>query len=135
MHKKSPKALLHIPGRSGDPCTVVGLPLEIVPLQDPFTRKVGDTLKVRVLFHGNSLASANLGWDHPGDGELPSGTVRTDAAGEAYVPITRSGLMTLRLTHMTQPRKKEFEWESFWTTLTFRVPHAVAQTYVVRQLK
>jgi hypothetical protein len=30
--------------------------------------------------------------------------------------------MTLRLTHMTRPKTKDFEWESFWTTLTFRVP-------------
>jgi hypothetical protein len=31
-------------------------------------------------------------------------------------------LMTIRLTHMTRPKTAEYEWESFWTTLTFRVP-------------
>jgi hypothetical protein len=49
-------------------------------------------------------------------------TVRTDKRGEALVPVARTGLMTIRLTHMTRPKATDYEWESFWTTLTFRVP-------------
>ncbi len=122
-YSKSPKALVQVgDGGAGDPSRVLGLTLEIVPLANPFRLKVGDTLRVRVLFRNEPLADANLGWDVPGDGESPSGTVRTDARGEAIVPIARTGLMTVRLTHMTRPRTEEYEWESFWTTLTFRIP-------------
>jgi hypothetical protein len=121
-YSKYPKALVWCgTGGKGDPCRVLGLLLEIVPLRDPSTLKVGDTLGVRVLFRGKPLADANLGWHLPGDGEVPRGTVRTDARGEALVPIARTGLMTIRLTHMTRPRAKDYEWESFWTTLTFRL--------------
>jgi hypothetical protein len=124
-YRKSPKALVRVGGGGeGDPCRVVGLPLEIVPQQDPFALSVGDTLRVRVLFQGEPLPDANLGWDLPGDGEAPSGTVRSDAQGEALVPIASDGLMTIRLTHMTRPKADDYEWESFWTTLTFRVPGA-----------
>lgn len=122
-YSKSPKALVRVgDGKGGDPCKPLGLPLEIVPLTDPFSRKVGDTLKVRVLFDGKPLADANLGWDHPGDGQDPAGTARTDAKGEALIPVARAGLMTIRLTHMTRPKAKDYEWESFWTTLTFHLP-------------
>jgi uncharacterized GH25 family protein len=122
-YSKSPKALVRVgTGGAGDPCRAVGLPLEIVPLQDPFGRKAGEALPVRVLFRGEPLADANLGWDHPGGGEGPAGTVRTDARGEALVPLARAGLMTIRLTHITRPKAEAYEWESFWTTLTFRLP-------------
>jgi uncharacterized GH25 family protein len=121
-YSKSPKVLLRVGNGPGDPLQVLGLPLEIVPLRDPFALKPGDTLGVRVLFQGKPLADANLGWDHPADGEPPSGTVRTNARGEALIPIAHTGLMTIRLTHMTRPKVKDYEWESFWTTLTFRVP-------------
>ncbi len=123
-YSKSPKAILQVgrAGGGGDPCRVLGLPLEIVPLRDPFVLKVGDTLRVRVLFRGKPLADANLGWNLPDDGERPRGTVRTDDKGEALVPIARTGLMSIRLTYMTRPKEKEYEWESFWTTLTFRIP-------------
>jgi hypothetical protein len=122
-YSKSPKALVQVgKGGGGDPCRVLGLPLEIVPLRDPFGLRTGETLAVRVLFKGKSLPEANLGWQLPGDGDTARGTVRTDARGEALIPIARTGLMTIRLTHMTRPKAADYEWESFWTTLTFRVP-------------
>jgi hypothetical protein len=121
-YSKHVKALLRAgEGGDGDPCRVIGLTLEIVPLRDPFTLKPGDTLPVRVLFRGKPLAEANVGWQSPGDGETARGYVRTDARGEALVPIGRAGLMTLRLTHMTRPKAADYEWESFWSTLTFRL--------------
>jgi hypothetical protein len=122
-YSKSPKLLIRVgDGAKGDSTKPVGLPLEIVPMRDPFAVKPGDALKVRVLFEGKPLADANLGWAHPGGGELPAGTVRTDERGEALVPVAKVGLMTIRLTHMTRPNAADYEWESFWTTLTFRVP-------------
>jgi len=121
-YTKSPKLLIQVGrGGEGDASRVVGLPLEIVPLRSPFRLRAGDTLAVRVLFAGKPLADANLGWDLPDDGDAPSGTVRTNSRGEALVPIARVGLMTIRLTHMTRPKADDFEWESFWTTLTFRI--------------
>ena len=107
---------------AGDPSKVVGLPLEIVPLSNPFKLKIGNTLQVRVLFQGQPLPDANLGWDHPGDGEPPNGTVRTNLNGEALIPIQKVGLVTIRLTHMVRPKAVDYEWESFWTTLTFSIP-------------
>jgi len=122
-YSKSPKALLRVGKEAaGDASKAVGLPLEIVPLKDPFTLKPGDTLPVRVLFQNKPLADANLGWAHPDEGEMPRGTVRTDGKGEALIPIGKTGLMTIRLTHMTRPKAKDYEWESFWTTLTWMVP-------------
>jgi uncharacterized GH25 family protein len=122
-YRKSPKVLVRVGMDSkGDPCQVVGLPLEIVPLRNPFALKPDDTLRVRVLFQGKRLAQANLGWTFPDRGDQPVGTTRTDARGEALLPIAQTGLMTVRLTHMTRPKTKDYEWESFWTTLTFRIP-------------
>jgi len=122
-YSKYPKALVRVGnGGGGDPCKPAGLLLEIVPLRDPFALKPGNALPVRVLFRGKPLADANVGWQHPGDGNVARGYVRTDDKGQAHIPIARPGLMTIRLTHMTRPKAKDYEWESFWTTLTFRVP-------------
>jgi hypothetical protein len=121
-YRKSPTALIRFgQGGGGDPCRALDLPLQIVPLKNPFGLKAGDTLRVRVLFGGKPLPEANLGWQLPGDGDLPRGMVRSDSAGEALIPITGAGLMSIRLTHMTRPRTADYEWESFWTTLTFRL--------------
>lgn len=122
QYRKSVKAIVRV-GNSNEGAfeTALGLPLEIVPKTNPLTLKPGMTLAVAVLFDGQALADAHLGWANPGDGDEPRGTVRTNAKGEALIPIARTGLMTVRLTHMTRPRAASHEWESFWTTLTFRV--------------
>lgn len=126
-YRKSPTALAMIgPGKNGAWDKPLDLPLQIVPLQNPFERKVGDTIRVRVYFQKTPLADANLGWQHPGDGDTARGTVRTNTKGEALIPIARAGLITIRLTHMTRPKMPDYEWESFWTTLTFRVPGLAA---------
>jgi uncharacterized GH25 family protein len=122
-YSKHAKALIRVGGAGGgDPCRPLGMHLEIVPLRDPFAVKTGETLPVRVVFAGKPLTEANVGWQLPGDGDAARGYVRTDAKGEALIPIARAGLMTIRLTHMTRPNAKNYEWESFWSTLTFRVP-------------
>jgi uncharacterized GH25 family protein len=121
-YSKYCKALVKVGSGGGDPCKAAGLLLEIVPLRDPFALKSGDSLPVRVLFQGKPLPEANVGWQLPGDGNVARGYVRTDDKGHALIPVVRAGLMTIRLTHMTRPKTKDYEWESFWTTLTFRVP-------------
>lgn len=122
-YSKSPKTLIQVgPGVGGGWDRVLGLPLEIVPLSNPFNLTSGQTLPVRVLFQGKPLPDANLGWAMPGDGEAPRGAIRTNARGEALIPIAQPGLMSIRLTHMTRPKMAEYEWESFWTSLTFRIP-------------
>jgi uncharacterized GH25 family protein len=122
-YRKSPTALFRI-GReaTGDWNKPLDLPLQIVPLQNPFERKAGDTLKVRVYFQRQPLKDANIGWQRPGDGDTAAGYVRTDQSGDALIPVAQAGLMTIRLTHMTRPKAADYEWESFWTTLTFRMP-------------
>jgi uncharacterized GH25 family protein len=121
-YSKYVKSIVPVGNGPGDATRVLGLTLEIVPLRDPSAVKVGETLAVRVLFLGKPLPEAPVGWQHPGDGEHARGYVRTDAKGEALVPVAKTGLMTVRLTHMTRPKTAEYEWESFWCTLTFRVP-------------
>jgi uncharacterized GH25 family protein len=61
-YSKSPKLIFRVgTAAAGDPCRVIGLPLEVVPLHDPFALKPGSCLPVRVLFNGKPLSDANLG--------------------------------------------------------------------------
>jgi hypothetical protein len=99
----------------------LGQTLEIVPMSDPLALRAGQALQVRVLFRGAPLSGARLGWDLPGNGEQLAGETWTGADGTAWVPIARPGLILLRLIHMTRPRAADHEWESFWSSLTFRI--------------
>lgn len=124
QYQKFVKAAVHVGGplEAGATLPRTGQRLEIVPLEPLSAARVGGTLPFRVLFGGQPLPEAHVGWSLPGRGDRPVGTVRTNPRGEAAVPLTQAGLTSLRLTHMERRPKSKPPWRSTWTTLTFRVP-------------
>lgn len=123
QYRKCAKVVFAVGGEhAGSFDAILGQPLEIVPLDNPVLLRPRQTLRVRVLFEGKPLERALLGWDRPGNGHDFTGCVRTDAQGEALVPIAQAGWMTLRLVHMLRPKTAEFEWQSYWASCSFEVP-------------
>lgn len=108
----------------------LGYPIEIVPLENPYRLAAGDTLPVRVLEEGEPVAgqlvyAAREGWKPPADagpGEREPVRVRTDADGEARLPLREAGRWYARLIHMERtPEREDVDYVSKWATLTFEV--------------
>jgi hypothetical protein len=68
----------------------VGHPLELVPLSDPLSSKVGGTLALRVVADGKPVAGAVIALDEP---EV---SLTSDADGLITVPLAKAGLHLLR---------------------------------------
>lgn len=101
----------------------VGHRLEIVPLSPPIAWASGGSLRIRVLLDGHPWANVPVSAGH--DGVEVHGyahRARTDAAGEAAVPLSRPGHWFVK-AHLIRPSTSlaSFQWESFWASLTFRV--------------
>ncbi|MBR8829698.1 MAG: hypothetical protein N5P05_001349 [Chroococcopsis gigantea SAG 12.99] len=76
-----------------NPSENFGLPLEIVPLSDPFTLNGGDTLPIKVLFGGQYVNDATI---------LYLDTEQTvDSNGIAYIPIGSKGLQPIEVDYST----------------------------------
>jgi uncharacterized GH25 family protein len=122
FYSKYPKAIIQAGDTLDDtPTKPVGLTIEIVPKVNPYTLKKGDNLNVTVLFRGHPLPGADLAWSHPGLGGKVAGWTKTDAKGDAVIPLVKRGPYMIRMTHMEWVKKETHEWESFWTALTFEV--------------
>ncbi|MGP0088237.1 MAG: DUF4198 domain-containing protein [Steroidobacteraceae bacterium] len=84
---------------------VLGHDLEIVPLSDPLMVERGQTLRVRVLFHGKPLAGAKVersdGLTAVPEDDIPR--FSTDAEGVAAIPIVNSGPTQLVIDHLVMP--------------------------------
>ncbi len=95
----------------------IGHKLEIVPLQNPYRLRTGDTLAVRVFFDNRPLAGARV-FALNRDERLEA---TTSADGTARFRLGRGGLWLVRLVHMRRCADDcaEVEWESFWGALTF----------------
>lgn len=103
----------------------IGHRLELVPLSNPFTSKVGDILKVQVYFDGRPLRDNAI---ESGDGVTPMEEkdiprYRTDRHGIAAIPITRSGLHLFVIDHLDASIHQDLaSRELYNATLSFVLP-------------
>ena len=125
--------------------TVLGYPIEFVPLENPYDLHPGHELPVQLLWQGKPLANqlvyvgsvsapheheAGHGHsetaDHQHDSGEPhqhsdAGQYRTDAEGRVRVKLTSEGTWYLRTIHMEQSEAPGLTHESNWATLTFAI--------------
>lgn len=100
---------------------VLGLPLEIIPLDNPLAAAPGDEVRVKVLFNGKPLASMRVTAMCQGDKE--ESQARTDQEGLARIKLTKPGVWLIAGVHMIEaPKDSDSDWESYWTSLTFELP-------------
>ncbi len=101
-----------------------GHPLEFVPLSDPSAARVGDTLRLRMLFQGTPLANARghvsvaaAVHSERADHEVP---FVTDAHGDFSVEIRGNGLWNARAIHIgPAPAGSGADWDVHWATLVW----------------
>ncbi|MCG6902729.1 MAG: DUF4198 domain-containing protein [Rhodobacter sp.] len=104
----------------------VGMETEIVALANPYSDDLSGGLPVRVLYQGAVRADTQVElFERAPDGTVEVTKLRTDAAGEVYVPV-KAGHEYLVDAVVMRPLEPVAEndpvWESLWASLTFKVP-------------
>ncbi len=99
---------------------LIGLKLEITPLENPYSKKVGDQLRFQVLFDGKPLVNKTVFADNRNS---VTQKMTTDRDGKITIKIDRSGLWLVRLVFMQRcaTNCSEADWESFWGAFSFGV--------------
>jgi len=118
------KCLLQVDNVRDDTTTnPLGQKLEIVPQAHPGMVAKGKTLAVKVLFDGTALPEvAVTAYRREGE-KVHKQALRTDKDGVAKVQLDAGGVWLVRLVHMVRcADRKEADWESYWSALTFSVP-------------
>lgn len=99
---------------------VAGLKLEIVPLENPYSKKIGESLGFQVLFDGIPLTGKTI---FAANRNSATQKMTTDHDGKFAMKIDRSGLWLVRLVFMQRCKADcgEADWESFWGAFSFGV--------------
>jgi len=103
---------------------VLGHRLEVVPERELAGLKVGDRLKVRVLFEGRPLTGVQVEAlaRAPGRTAPQSQAAVTDADGRAEFTVGEAGTWLVRTVHMQRCVGCDYaQWESFWAAYSFAV--------------
>lgn len=102
--------------------TVLGYPVELVPQQNPYKLKSGDTIEILCLKDGKPLVNQFVQSGREADGKAVAGQdVRTDKKGIAKFKLDALGKWYVRFINMTRLDDPKINYESKWATLTFEI--------------
>ena len=98
----------------------LGQKLEIIPMENPYSKNVGDSLTLQVFFDGKPLADRTVFAENR---ESKTQKMVTGKNGEFTVKLEKSGLWLARLVIMQRCKAEcgEADWESFWGAFSFGV--------------
>lgn len=125
--------------------TILGYPIEFVPVSNPYEAKVGDNLQVKLLWQGQPLANQLVyagfgaeGHSHEHVHDVESGDehshedvtqLRTNEEGILTVNLSNEGQWYLRTIYMERSEEAGLTHESNWATLTFAVEPGHSQGF------
>jgi len=116
------KTLLQVgDNRTGNIKTRIGTKLEIVPIDNPYTKKIGGTTQFQFWFDERVLADYTIFATNRDGDNVVTQKIVTDKEGKATVKLDRKGLWLIRLVVMKRCQRNcgEADWESYWGALTF----------------
>jgi len=121
------KSLIGVGSAAGED-SYLGLPIEIVALDNPYTADVGAGLRVQV-HEGDGLrgyGQVEL-FDKAADGTVTITLHRTDADGIALLPVIAGHSYLIDAVLLREPApgpaiNSGAVWESLWASLTFAIP-------------
>ncbi len=124
-YQKHVKALVQVGDTPSDAfSTVLGYPAELVPVENPYTLKVGATLTIRALVDGKPVANqfVQYGGLSASNGRVAQRNIRSDATGLIRIPLNRTGTYYVKFINMTRiTGDANADHASKWASLTFAV--------------
>jgi uncharacterized GH25 family protein len=122
-YAKHVKAILQIGKKQTDDYKIVlGYPVELVPQQNPYKLKKGDTIEVLCLKDGKPLAGQVVLAGREEAGKLIAvPELRSDQNGIVKLRLDGTGKWYVKFINMVKIDDPNFNYESKWTTLTFEL--------------
>lgn len=109
---------------------VLGLTLEIIPERHPAALSADGRMPVRLLYQGKPLEGALV--MALSQANKPSRQARTDRNGRVVLAVD-SGVWMIKAVHMVPaPPASGADWESIWSSLTFKASTGAAGTVATR---
>ncbi len=97
-------------------------PAEVIPQQNPYALRTGDTIRVLCTVEGQPVPNQFVmaGWESR-DGKLHLLETRTNADGLAAFNLAGAGKWYVKFIHMTPLSQADLNYESKWASLTFEI--------------
>lgn len=121
QYQRCAKTLIQVGNKKDNTFSInTDLPVDIIPLSNPYQLKSGDSLQVKILFQNKPVYNSqiNLWWR---DNDITKKSILTSSEkGEISFPVTLSGKWMVSLVKMVRIKEdRTLQWQSYWGSLTW----------------
>ncbi len=121
LYQRSVKTIVQVGNTKTDVCKKqTNLPLDIIPLSNPYSIANNQTMNVRVLFMGKPLPNTKMKtWQRIGS-KVSDSSFITNEKGEFSFTLNTSGEWMVSCVHMMRlDENANAQWQSYWGTVTW----------------
>ncbi len=120
FYQRSVKTLVQVGDKKGNVSHPTGLPLDIVPLANPYALKNKDSLTVKVLFNNKPLASQLVNVWHRQHGQTTRQAYQTNQQGKLSFLLSTTGKWMVSAVNMIHNNDtSKADWQSYWGSCTW----------------
>ena len=119
-YQRSVKTLLQVGARKSNISHPTGLPLDIIPLSNPYALKDNDSLAVKILFQQKPLVNQLVNVWQRLNGKTTRTVYHTDTKGRLSFVVFTSGkwmVSTVEMLHLENDPAAH--WQSYWGSCTW----------------
>jgi uncharacterized GH25 family protein len=98
-----------------------GLILEIVPLQNPYSLKIGDRIHFKILYGGKPLFGAMAKIYNRYNNRTTVQNIYTQQDGVIETTVSTPGSWMVSIVKMVPSKDKGAQWRSYWSSLVFGI--------------
>lgn len=100
---------------------VVGFPLEIVPLKNPYALKKGEHIRFKILWQGKPVFGVKVRVWNRADNRTTIQNIYTEQDGTIQTPISNKGAWMISVVKMEPVQNEKADWHSHWASLVYGV--------------
>jgi uncharacterized GH25 family protein len=100
---------------------VVGFPVEIIPDRNPYSLKIGDPIRFKILFDGKPVFGVRAKVWNRFDNRTTIQNIYTEKDGTFEARISNPGPWMVSVVRMVPSKQREADWQSHWGSLVFGI--------------
>lgn len=100
---------------------VVGFPVEIIPDRNPYSLKISDPIRFKILFDGKPVFGVRAKVWNRFDNRTTIQNIYTEKDGTFEARISNPGPWMISVVRMVPSKQREADWQSYWGSLVFGI--------------
>lgn len=121
-YSRHSKLLLQVGGQLNETYRKeIGFPVEIVPLENPYGRKIGERLTFKVLYQGKPLFGTRVKIMNRHQNRTTIQNIYSQQDGTIETTLSNPGQWMVSFVKMVPSKDPKAQWKSYWASLTFGI--------------